>query len=94
MSSLLAAGNEEENADRGGRTLMEGFDSGGGPCPSCGGRRCGGLLSARPFVPDAECICERIVGGTLSTTGEVIAGVAGRMVGELLLSAMGSRDSE
>lgn len=76
---------------------MDGFDDGGGPCPSWGGRRCGGREAA-PFVLgmlEDEGICERMVGATFSTTGEVIAGV-GRAdgVGELLLSVIGSRDNE
>lgn len=51
MSSVLVAGNAEENAERGGCRLIVGFDEGGGPCPSWGGRRCGGR-GAEPFVSD------------------------------------------
>ena len=97
MSSVLTAGNAEENAERGGCRLMDGFDDGGGPCPNWGGRRGGGRV-ASPFVLGmlvGEGICVRMVGATVSTIGEVIAGV-GRAdgIGELLLSVMGSRDSE
>ena len=78
MSSVLDAGNVDENADRGGTICV---DLGGWPSPICGGCwwmfRVGGYACAREFM-----FAEADEGGNVdvegvSIDGEDVAGVDG-----------------